>query len=121
MCFFNSLTVNASVVAKKYGRGLDIIEAVRRLLAEKESSMRSARTNANARFVKPLEEEVYSIPAYSEPQCVIVSGSDQLQVMQWGLILHTASIEDRERYDKENWFKNARAEEFFSTWPLRMY
>lgn len=107
MCFFNSLTVNAAVVAKKYGKGMDIIETVRRLIAEQEP-------NAG------LEEEVYTIPAYTEPQCVIVSGSTQLEVMQWGLIPHTASVADRERYGKENWFKNARAEEIFATWPYRL-
>lgn len=109
MCFFNSLTVSAAAVARKYGRGTEIIEAVRRILAVKEGYGKTG-----------VAEEVYSIPAYSEPQCVIVSGIDELQVMQWGLIPRSASAADKERYDKENWFKNARAEEIFTTWPYRM-
>ena len=41
-----------------------------------------------------LSEEIYVIPAYAEPHCVIVSGSEELQVMQWGLIPRTAKPED---------------------------
>lgn len=109
MCFFNSLAVSAAAIAGKYGRGMDIIEAVRHILAEKEGYGRTG-----------VQEEVYCIAAYSRSQCVIVSDSDELQVMQWGLIPHSASAADRERYDRESWFKNARAEEIFTTWPYRM-
>lgn len=41
-----------------------------------------------------LSEEICVIPAYAEPHCVIVSGSEELQVMQWGLIPRTAKSED---------------------------
>ena len=40
--------------------------------------------------------------------------------MQWGLIPRTAKPEDAQRYDRENLFKNARAETLFEKWPWRM-
>lgn len=59
-----------------------------------------------------LAENIYVIPAYAEPHCVIVSGSEELQVTQWGLIPRTAKPGDTQRYDRENLFKNARARRF---------
>ena len=40
--------------------------------------------------------------------------------MQWGLIPRTAKPGDAQRYDRENLFKNARAETLFEKWPWRM-
>lgn len=90
MCFFTSLSANAAAVAKKYGKQLDIIEAARQILAEQEQEERARQEAGPEHKVSVydirLAEDIYVIPAYAEPQCVIVSGSDKLQVMQWGLI-----------------------------------
>ena len=98
MCFFTSLSANAAAVAKRYGKQLDIIEAARQVLAEQEQDAR-ARQDAGSEhrmsvYDVRLAEEIYVIPAYAEPHCVIVSGSEELQVMQWGLIPRTAKPED---------------------------
>ncbi len=98
MCFFTSLAANAAAVAKRYGKQLDIIEAVRQILAEQERVQR-AKQEADPKhkisvYDVRLSEEIYVIPAYAEPHCVIVSGSEELQVMQWGLIPRTAKPED---------------------------
>ena len=124
MCFFTSLSANAAAVAKRYGKQLDIIEAARQVLAEQEQDAR-ARQDAGSEhrmsvYDVRLAEEIYVIPAYAEPHCVIVSGSEELQVMQWGLIPRTAKPGDAQRYDRENLFKNARAETLFEKWPWRM-
>ena len=124
MCFFTSLSANAAAVAKKYGKQLDIIEAARQILAEQEQEERARQEAGPEHKVSVydirLAEDIYVIPAYAEPQCVIVSGSDKLQVMQWGLIPRMAKPEDAERYNRENLFKNARAETLFEKWPWRM-
>lgn len=124
MCFFTSLSVNAAAVAKRYGKQLDIIEAARQILAEQEQAERAKlQTDPSPKvsvYDIHLAEEIYVIPAYAEPHCVIVSGSKELQVMQWGLIPRSAKPEDRERYDRKNLLKNARAETLFEKWPWRM-
>lgn len=124
MCFFTSLSANAAAVAKRYGKQLDIIEAARQILAEQEQLERVKQQRDPKYKVSfydiLLSEDVYVIPAYAEPHCVIVSGSDELQVMQWGLIPRTAKTEDVERYNRQNLFKNARAETLFEKWPWRM-
>ena len=71
------------------------------------------------RYSKQLDIIEAARQVLAEPQCVIVSGSDKLQVMQWGLIPRTAKPEDIQRYDRENLFKNARAETLFEKWPSR--
>lgn len=124
MCFFTSLSTNAAAVAKKYGKQLNIIEAARQILAEQEQTER-AKQEADPKYKVSvydirLAEDIYVIPAYAEPHCVIVSGSDELQVMQWGLIPRTAKSEDAARYNRDNLFKNARAENLFDKWPWRM-
>ena len=124
MCFFTSLSANAAAVAKRYSKQLDIIEAARQILAEQERDARVRQDTGPGRRMSlydvRLAEEIYVIPAYAEPHCVIVSGSEELQVMQWGLIPRTAKPEDAQRYDRENLFKNARAETLFEKWPWRM-
>lgn len=124
MCFFTSLSANAASVARRYGKQLDIIEAARQILAEQEQAERAKQLADPAHRVSVydvhLAEEIYVIPAYAEPHCVIVSGSDELQVMQWGLIPRTAKPADRERYDRKNLLKNARAETLFEKWPWKM-
>ncbi len=85
MCFFTSLSANAAAVAKRYSKQLDIIEAARQILAEQEQEERARQEAAPEHKVSVydirLAEDIYVIPAYAEPQCVIVSGSDKLQVM----------------------------------------
>lgn len=124
MCFFTSLSVNAAAVAKRYGKQLDIIEAARQILAEQEREERAKQERDPKHKVSFFDihvaEDLYVIPAYAEPHCVIVSGSEELQVMQWGLIPRTAKTEDVERYNRQNLFKNARAETLFEKWPWRM-
>lgn len=93
MCFFTSLSANAAAVAKRYSKQLDIIEAARQILAEQEQEQR-AKQEADPKhkisvYDIRLAEDIYVIPAYAEPQCVIVSGSDKLQV------LHSADGEAR--------------------------
>ena len=46
MCFFISLSANATAVAKKYGKQLDIIEAARQVLAEQEQKERARQEAA---------------------------------------------------------------------------
>lgn len=97
MCFFTSLSVNSAAVAKKYGKQLDIIEAARQILAEQEQAERAKQhaesTHKVSVYNVRLAEDIYVIPAYAEPHCVIVSGSEELQVMQWGLIPRTTKTE----------------------------
>ena len=39
--------------------------------------------------------------------------------MRWGLIPYTASEASKERFDRQNLYKNAQAEHLFTTWPWR--
>lgn len=124
MCFFTSLATNVAAVAEKYGKQQDIVEAARQILAEQERNARTRQDTGLGRRMSVydvrLAENIYVIPAYAEPHCVIVSGSEELQVMQWGLIPRTAKPGDAQRYDRKNLFKNARAETLFEKWPWRM-
>ncbi len=124
MCFFTSLATNVAAIAKKYGKQQDIVEAARQILAEQERNARTRQDTGLGRRMSVydvrLAENIYVIPAYAEPHCVIVSDSEELQVMQWGLIPRTAKPGDAQRYDRENLFKNARAETLFEKWPWRM-
>lgn len=124
MCFFTSQSVSAEDIARKYGRGMKRVDAVRQELAARERADRKRYTAGEKLKVNiydyHLSDGMYVSPAYSEPYTVIVSGSDELQVMRWGLIPHTATVEAKERYDKENLYKNAKAENLFSSWPWRM-
>lgn len=124
MCFFTSQSVRAEEIAGKYGRGMKIVDAARRTLAAKERLDRSryaAGEKVKADFYSyHLSDGMYVSPAYSEPYTVIVSGSSELQVMRWGLVPHTATVEAKERYAKENLFKNAKSENIFTSWPWRL-
>lgn len=126
MCFFISQSKSIARIAGIYGRKTDVIEKARRILAgrerdfikENESLPPEKRERPN--FYKyHIAEKTYNIPAYNEPQCIVVGASRQLQVMQWGIYPRTAKPEDLERYAKQNWFKNAHGERIYSekTWP----
>lgn len=116
MCFYTSQNKKAEAIAKKYGRKLDIIEAVREILAEKEAEL--LKQNGTAKIYETrINDGMYVSPAYEEPYNVIVIGSDQLQVMQWGLIPHKATLAKRDFYNKSNRYKNAQGEHLFNTWP----
>lgn len=123
MCFFTSLSANAAAVAKKYGKQMDIVEAARQILAEQEQAERRKQQDDPMHKVNlygiHLAEGMYNIPAYAEPHCVIISGAEELQVMQWGLIPRSAKQQDMERYNSQNLLKNARAENLFDKWPWR--
>ena len=110
MCLNNSMSKKAKELAKRYGKKLDKIEAWEKMIREKEFENETDYT-----------EEVYHIPAYYEPNTSIITHDEDIQVMQWGLIPEQATIEDRIKYKKGNWFKNAQAEKVFDTWPYRMY
>lgn len=124
MFIFTSPAVNDAAVAKKYGKKMDISEAAWQILAEQEEEERAKLQHDPKQKVNfydiDLSEEVYVIPAYAEPHCVIVSGSDELQVMQWGFIPRGSKPVDVERHNRQNLFKNTRAEILFDKRPWRM-
>lgn len=120
MCLFNANSKKAKELAEKYGRSSDVVEIYRKILEEKEEEERRLNNDQIKNiFSVRIAEEMYDIPAYSEPQCVIISESEQLQIMQWGLLPSTAKPADVEKYNKQNWFKNAHGERIFETWPFR--
>lgn len=111
MCFFNSMSKKATELAARYGKKTDIIEAWKEIIEERRR---------NGEKVYDLAEEAYNISAFGEPDCVIVTDAEELQVMQWGLIpFQTKTIAEADKYNTENWFKNARADKIFDTWPYR--
>jgi len=122
MCFFTSQSKKAADIARKYGRKTDIIEAVREILAEKEEEERkkAERNKKYNIYDYKITDQMYVSPAYAEPYTVIVGNSDQLQVMRWGLIPHTAKAEAKQLYNKKNLYKNARAENLFTKWPWKI-
>lgn len=123
MCFFTSQNKRAEELARRYGRGMDVVEAARLILAERELEEREMQERNPAHktdiYAVRLNDGMFVSPAYAEPFSVIVSGSDQLRVMRWGLIPRSATAEMRARYAKRNLFKNARAENLFDTWPWK--
>lgn len=111
MCFYNSQSKPALALAKRYGRKTDILEIWQEIMEEK-------RRNGE---ISDLTEGAYSIPAFKSPFSAIITHSDQLQPMRWGLISHLTK--DREtiiKKDKKNWYKNARSESVFETWPYKL-
>lgn len=116
MCFFNALSLSAQQVARRYRRKFDAVEAWKQIMAEGEPRKID---KLKTLYQHRLAEGMYNIPAYEQPHCIIISGSDELQVMDWGLIPRGTKPEKREQYNKKNWHKNARAEDIFTTWPWR--
>lgn len=118
MCFFTSQSKRAEEIARRYGRKMDIVETVREILAEKESKQRENKESVNL-FRTRLNEGMYVVPGWAEPYSVIVSASDQLIPMQWGLIPANSSLEKRDFYIRTNRYRNAQGEHLFSTWPWK--
>ncbi len=116
MCFNTSQNKKAEAIAKKYGRKLDIIEAARQILAEQEAEQMEQKGSANV-YETHLNDGMYVSPGWAHPFSVIVSSSDQLQVMQWGLIPQYATLIERDRYIRESRYRNARGDKLFSS-PL---
>lgn len=116
MCFYTSQRKSAEAIAKKYGRKLDIIEAARQILAEQEAEMMQTDSIANV-YQTHLNDGMFVSPGWAHPYSVIVSGSENLQVMQWGLTPAYATIDEREQYIRESRYVNARAENLFTS-PL---
>lgn len=110
MCFNSSNNKRAEALARKYGRKTNVIEIWKEIMEEK-------RRNGE---ILDLTDGAYNIPAYSSPYISIVTESDELQPMRWGLISsHTKDWKTVVEKDKKNWYKNARAEELSETWPYK--
>ena len=90
MCFYNSQSKRAMDLAKRYGRKSDILEIVQEIL-----------------------DEQYKITAFSNPECYMVTGSENLQVAKWGLIPHWTKTEE-EASKIRKMTLNARSETVFS-------
>lgn len=110
MCFNSSNNKRAEQIARKYGRKTNVIEIFQEIMEEK-------RRNGE---ILDLTDGAYNIPAYSSPYVSIVTESDELQSMRWGLIRATTrdwkTVIDK---DRKNWNKNARAENISAKWPYK--
>ena len=71
--------------AKRYGRQVDLVEAARQIIEEQKR---------NGEAVSDIMDECYVIPAfpkkvsenrYEYKKCLIITGDEQIQVMEWGL------------------------------------
>jgi len=109
MCYNNSQKAKVKELAKRYGRDIDIIEAWEQIIEERR---------ANGEKVSNFTEEANRIATFGAPMCSVVTDDSEIQVMQWGLIPSmTKDLKTRDRYIKDNWFRNAEAEKIFKTWP----
>ena len=89
MCFYNSMSKKAQQLAARYGRKSDIIEIAKEIL-----------------------EEQYRQAAFTNPDCAIVTTSEELEVRKWGLIpFWCKTEEDAEKMRKFTY--NARSETVF--------
>lgn len=116
MCFFTSQRKAAKDIAKRYGRRLDIIQTARQILAEQEAEQLQKNGSVNV-YEARLNDGMYVSPGWAHPYSVIVSGSDELQVMRWGLLPAYSSLADFERYTHQSMYVNARSENLFTS-PL---
>lgn len=110
MCFNSSQNKRAEAVARKYGRKTDVVEIFQEIMEEK-------RRNGE---ILDFTDGAYNIPAYSCPYMSIVTEEEQLQPMRWGYISRrTKDWKTVVEKDKENWYKNARAETLETKWPYQ--
>lgn len=114
MCFYTSQNKRAEAIAKKYGRKLDIIEAARQILAEQEAEQMQKQGQVNV-YETHLNDGMFVSPGWAHPISVIVSGSDQLQIMRWGLIPYYVTLAEHDQYIRQSRYRNARAENLFTS------
>ena len=111
MCYNNSQKAKLKEIAKRYGKQMDIIEAWETVLEERKMK--------GEKVVDNIEESRH-ISAFVAPTCTVVTDNSELQAMQWGIIPSmTKDLKERDKYVKGNWFRNARADDVFKTWPYR--
>lgn len=112
MCFNNSQSKNAEQIARKYGRKIDIIEAWKEIVEERRR---------NGQKIFDLTDGAYNVPAILSPFSAIVTDEEQLKPMRWGLIpYNTKDWKTVQQKDKSGWYKNAKAEKVFDTWPYKL-
>lgn len=112
MCFNNSQSKKAEQIARRYGRKTDIIEAWKEIIEERRR---------NGEKIYDLINGAYNVPAMLSPYSAIVTSDEQLQPMRWGLIpSNTKDWATVAQKDKGGWFKNAKAEKVFDTWPYKL-
>ena len=105
------MSKRALALAKKYGLKTDVIEIWKEIMEEKKRNGE----------ILDLTNGAYNIPAFKSPYSAIVTDSEMLQPMRWGLITHlTKDWETVIEKDKKNWYKNARSETVFNTWPYKL-
>ena len=95
MCFFNAQNKRAFEMAKRYGRRSDIVEMAREIIEEQKTQK-----------------------AFMHPECLIVTGSEQLQTAQWGLIPFWVR-EASQAASMQKMTTNARAETVFTQASFR--
>ena len=112
MCFNNSQSKNAEQIAREYGRKTDIIEAWKEIVEERRR---------NGEKIFDLTDGAYNVPAILSPFSAIVTDEEQLKPMRWGLIpYNTKDWKTVQQKDKSGWYKNAKAEKVFDTWPYKL-
>jgi len=105
------MTKKIREIAERYGRKTDIIDTWEEIIQEKK---------VNGSFDNILIDEVYHISAFTEPDCPIITDDDEIQVMQWGLLPSMVKdMDEIKKFNSQNWFKNARAESIYTTWPYK--
>lgn len=89
MCFHNSMNKKIKDLAARYGRKSDVIEMAREIL-----------------------EEQYHVNAFHYPFCPIITGGEEIEAFQWGLIpFWTRTEEDAKEMRRMT--LNAKAETLF--------
>lgn len=89
MCFHNSMSTKTVKLAARYGRKSDIIE-----------------------IVQDIIDEQYHINAFNFPKCAVITGSEEVQILNWGLIpFWTRTGKDANEIRKMT--LNARADTIF--------
>lgn len=89
MCFYNSMSKKAKELAARYGRKTDIIETLHEVIDEQEK-----------------------INAFKHPLCAIVTGDEEIQAFNWGLIPYWVKNSDQAK-DMAKMTLNAKAETIF--------
>ena len=110
MCFFNSQNKRAFEIAKRYGRKSDIVEIAREILEEQEREA-MAPEGGTIGTLGTMGTGVQK--AFLNPDCLIVTRDEQLQMAKWGLIPFW--VRDLEKVKSiRNMTANARCETVFT-------